>query len=80
MWVIGVILAGTKEVEDYDDVEGKHGNRQVPVVQHRRQTTVKEYTREKKGDERIDAAMSYNKHVVHKEIFSTLESISQVLH
>lgn len=49
MWVIGVILAGTKEVEDYDDVEGKHGNRQVPVVQHRRQTTVKEYTREKKG-------------------------------
>lgn len=36
---IGVLWAGAKQVEADDDVEGKHGDRQVPAVQQGGKTT-----------------------------------------
>lgn len=36
---IGVVWAGTKEVEDDDDVEGEDGCGQVPAAQQRGETT-----------------------------------------
>lgn len=36
---IGVLRAGAKQEEADDDVEGKHGDRQVPTVQHGGKTT-----------------------------------------
>lgn len=39
---VGVIWAGTEEVEGDGDVKGKHADRHVPAIHHRGQTAVEE--------------------------------------
>lgn len=52
---IRVVRAGAKQVEDSDDVEGKHGGRHTEAIQKGRETTVEEDTGVGlKGGERVE--------------------------